>query len=135
MYNEDIIVWAVCGVLAVMLFVAAIADHRMHRMLEKEAFRFAFRHGGCAGRFVPAEAVLRERTGFADVPGVYIVKGLRGGRCHVGRGLRMYEAAADFLAGRSGKYSVRCIPLEGSGYYSLPDLEAHWAGVYCRRKG
>ena len=140
---SDMMKWFVWG-LGIFFLIDGIACVVLGKRQQKKETELRARIFGLSGEGLAAKDFLESRAVLkadGDITGVYVLRNKTNDKCYVGQSSKVIDRAAAHLTGRGNgdvyadfkygaEFEVALIPLNGSGYNSLDELERETIKAY-----
>ena len=140
---SDMMKWFVWG-LGIFFLIDGIACVVLGKRQQKKEAELRARIFGLSGEGLAAKDFLESRAVLkadGDITGVYVLRNKTNDKCYVGQSSKVIDRAAAHLTGRGNgdvyadfkygaEFEVALIPLNGSGYNSLDELERETIKAY-----
>ena len=140
---SDMMKWFVWG-LGIFFLIDGIACVVLGKRQQKKEAELRGKIFGLSGEGLAAKDFLESRAVLkadGDITGVYVLRNKTNDKCYVGQSSKVIDRAAAHLTGRGNgdvyadfkygaEFEVALIPLNGSGYNSLDELERETIKAY-----
>ena len=131
-------------IMGIFFFACGIACIALGKRQQKKEAELRARIFGLSGEGLAAKDFLESRAVLkadGDITGVYVLRNKTNDKCYVGQSSKVIDRAAAHLTGRGNgdvyadfkygaEFEVALIPLNGSGYNSLDELERETIKAY-----